>query len=64
MEWFPWAGRPLDIILVSFLLYYTYDALRKSGSGSLFIGILALVTIWQVTKILNMRVLGSILMYD
>lgn len=62
MEWLPFGLVDLlDIILVSFLLYYTYDALRKSGSGSLFIGILALVTIWQVTKILNMRVLGSIL---
>lgn len=31
----------IDIIVVGLLLYYTYDALRKSGSGSLFIGIIS-----------------------
>lgn len=63
MEWIPFSFKDLlDILLVGLLLYYVYDVLRKSGSGTLFVGIIALITAWILTsQILNMRVLGGIL---
>lgn len=63
MDWLPFSFIDLlDIILVGFLLYYVYDALRKSGSGNLFIGIVALLLLWIVTsQVLQMRVLGGLM---
>lgn len=63
MEWLTFSFKDfLDILLVGLLLYYVYDVLKKSGSGAIFGGIIALILIWIVTsQILGMRVLGGIL---
>lgn len=51
----------IDILLVAFLLYYTYKLMKASGSINVFIGILVFILIWLVvSQILEMRLLGSI----
>lgn len=51
----------IDILLVAFLLYYTYKLMKASGSIKVFTGILVLILIWLVvTQVLEMRLLGSI----
>lgn len=51
----------IDILLVAFLLYYTYKLMKVSGSIKVFTGILMLILIWLVvTQILEMKLLGSI----
>ncbi|KAA6337617.1 hypothetical protein EZS27_014316 [termite gut metagenome] len=51
----------LDILLVAFLLYYTYKLMKHSGSLNIFIGIMIFILIWLfVSQILEMRLLGSI----
>lgn len=51
----------IDILLVAFLLYYTYKVMRASGSINAFVGILIFVLIWLVvSQVLEMRLLGSI----
>ncbi|KAA6351093.1 Cyclic di-AMP synthase CdaA [termite gut metagenome] len=50
-----------DILLVAFLLYYTYKLMKHSGSLNIFIGIMIFILIWLfVSQILEMRLLGSI----
>lgn len=63
MEWLAFSFKDfMDILLVGLLLYYVYDVLRKSGSATIFGGIISLILIWIVTsQILRMRVLGGIL---
>lgn len=52
----------IDILLVAFMLYYTYKLMKASGSINVFVGILVFVLIWLVvSQILEMRLLGSIL---
>lgn len=52
----------IDILLVAFLLYYSYKLMKESGSLNVFTGILIFVLIWVVvSQILEMRLLGSIL---
>lgn len=52
----------IDILLVAFLLYYTYKLMRSSGSINVFVGILIVVVIWLlVTQVFDLRLLGSIL---
>lgn len=51
----------IDILLVAFLLYYTYKLMKASGSIKVFTGILVLIMIWVVvTQVLEMKLLGSI----
>lgn len=63
MEWIPFSFKDImDIFLVGLLLYYVDDVLRKSGSRTLFIGIISLIFLWILTsQVLEMRVLGGIL---
>ncbi|MDL2306157.1 diadenylate cyclase CdaA [Bacteroides sp. OttesenSCG-928-D19] len=52
----------VDILLVAFLLYYTYRLMKDSGSINIFSGILIFVVVWLiVTQVLEMKLLGSIL---
>lgn len=52
----------IDILLVAFLLYYTYKIIKGSGSINVFIGILIFILIrLVVSQVLEMRLLGSIL---
>ncbi len=51
----------IDILLVAFLLYYTYKLMKASGSINVFTGILIFILIWLVvSQVLEMRLLGSI----
>lgn len=51
----------IDILLVAFLLYYTYKLMKASGSIKIFTGILVFILIWiVVTQVLEMKLLGSI----
>ena len=51
----------IDILLVAFVLYYTYKLMKASGSIKVFTGILVFILIWLVvTQVLEMKFLGSI----
>ena len=51
----------LDVLLVAFLLYYTYKLMKASGSINVFTGILVFILIWLVvSQVLEMKLLGSI----
>lgn len=52
----------IDILLVAMLLYYFYRLMKDSGSLNIFGGILIFFFSWiVVSKILQMRLLGSIM---
>ena len=51
----------IDIILVAFLLYYVYRLIRGTVAINIFIGIVIIYLIWELTKALNMDVLSNIL---
>ncbi|MFD0963054.1 diadenylate cyclase [Pseudofulvibacter geojedonensis] len=51
----------IDITLVAFLLYYVYRLIRGTVAINIFIGIIIVYLIWELTKALNMDVLSSIL---
>ena len=40
----------IDILLVAFLLYYTYKLMKASGSINVFTGILVFILIWLVVS--------------
>lgn len=51
----------IDVLLVAFLLYYTYKLMKASGSINVFVGILIFILIWLVvSQVLEMKLLGSI----
>src|SRR3712207_1735659 len=51
----------IDILLVAFLLYQTYNVMRKSGSLRLFVGVIVFSMVWViVSQVLQMRLLGAI----
>ena len=51
----------IDILLVAFLLYYTYKLMKASGSINVFTGVLIFVVIWLiVSQVLEMKLLGTI----
>ena len=39
----------IDILLVAFVLYYTYKLMKASGSIKVFTGILVFILIWDLT---------------
>lgn len=52
----------VDILLVATLLYYIYRLMKKSGSLSLFYGVLFFTVVWVLaSEILSMRLTGTIL---
>lgn len=52
----------LDIILVTFLLFYLYKLMKESGSINIFYGVLAFIGVWILAYvILDMRLTGTIL---
>jgi uncharacterized protein (TIGR00159 family) len=52
----------IDILLVATLLYYIYRLMRRSGSLSLFYGVLLFTVVWVIaSEILNMRLTGTIM---
>ena len=51
----------IDILLVAFLLYYTYKLMKASGSINVFTGVLVFIMIWLiVSQVLDMKLLGTI----
>ena len=51
----------IGVLLVAFLLYYTYKLMKASGSINVFTGILVFILIWLVvSQVLEMKLLGSI----
>lgn len=51
----------IDIFLAAAMLYYFYRLMKESGSLNIFIGIIVFLFSWiVVSKILHMRLLGSI----
>ena len=51
----------IDILIVSLLLYYIYRLMKKSGTLSLFYGVLAFILVWVLAyEIFDMRLTGSI----
>lgn len=51
----------IDIAIVALLLFYLYRTMKKSGTLSLFYGVLAFIVIWVVAyEIFDMRLTGTI----
>lgn len=52
----------IDILIVAMLLFYLYRLMKRSGTLSLFYGVLSFIVVWVVaSEILNMRMTGTIL---
>ncbi|MDR2086628.1 MAG: diadenylate cyclase CdaA [Dysgonamonadaceae bacterium] len=52
----------IDILLVAFFLYETYLLMKKTGTMTIFMGVLAFVALWiLVYQIFEMRLMGAIL---
>ena len=51
----------IDIALVALLLYYVYRLVKGTVAINIFIGIVIVYLIWELTKALHMDVLSSIL---
>jgi len=51
----------IDIVLVAFLLYYVYRLIKGTVAINIFIGIVIIYGIWELTEILGMLMLSKIL---
>ena len=52
----------IDILLVAFFLYETYLLMRKTGTTTIFLGVLSFIAIWiLVSQFFEMRLMGAIL---
>ncbi|MDR1682839.1 MAG: diadenylate cyclase CdaA [Candidatus Symbiothrix sp.] len=52
----------IDILLVAFFFYETYLLMKKTGTTTIFFGILIFVFLWILTtKVFEMRMIGGIL---
>ena len=52
----------IDILLVAFFLYETFLLVRKTGTTSIFLGVLSFIAIWiLISQVLEMRLMGAIL---
>lgn len=50
----------IDIVLVVLLLYYVYTLVRGTVAINIFIGIIIVYIIWEITKLLEMKILSNI----
>jgi len=51
----------IDILLVAFFLYETYLLMRKTGTTTIFLGVLSFIAIWiLVSQVFEMRLTGAI----
>lgn len=51
----------VDILIVALLLFYLYRLMKKSGTLSLFYGVLAFIVVWVLAyEIFDMRLTGTI----
>lgn len=52
----------IDILLVGLMLYYLYRTMKKTGTLSLFYGVLFFILVWVIaSEIFGMRLTGTIL---
>lgn len=52
----------IDILIVALMLFYLYRTMKKTGTLSLFYGVLAFIAVWVVAaEVFNMRLTGTIL---
>src|SRR5574344_1511775 len=52
----------IDILLVTILLYEGYKLMKGTGTGNLFVGIIAFIIFWfLITYVFKMRLMGTIL---
>ncbi|GGE09951.1 diadenylate cyclase CdaA [Psychroflexus salis] len=51
----------LDILLVAFLLFYIYRLVKGSAAINIFIGIVIIYLLWQLTLLLNMEMFSNVL---
>ncbi len=51
----------IDIVLVSFLLYYIYKLIKGTVAINIFIGIVIIYVIWKITELLEMELFSKIL---
>ncbi|OJU50265.1 MAG: TIGR00159 family protein [Bacteroidales bacterium 45-6] len=52
----------VDIILVAFFMYQAYLIMKRSGTSTIFNGVLAFIVLWiLVSHVFQMRLLGAIL---
>ena len=51
----------IDIVIVSFLLYYTFKFIRERRAGKLAVGIILLLILLLVSEVLDMHALNFIL---
>jgi len=52
----------IDILLVAFFLYETYLLMRKTGTTTIFLGVLSFIALWiLVSQVFEMRLMGAIL---
>jgi uncharacterized protein (TIGR00159 family) len=51
----------IDILLVAFFLYETFLLVRKTGTTTIFLGVLSFIAIWiLVSQVFEMRLMGAI----
>jgi len=51
----------IDILLVAFFLYETYLLMKKTGTTTIFLGVLSFIAIWiLVSQVFEMRLMGAI----
>ena len=50
----------IDILLVALLLYYVYRLLKGSVAINIFIGLVIVWGFWNVTRLLEMKMISSI----
>ncbi|WP_029903006.1 diadenylate cyclase CdaA [Prevotella sp. 10(H)] len=52
----------IDILLVAAVMYQLYRIVSKSGTGTIFKGVLAFIVLWVlISQVLQMRLMGAIL---
>ena len=51
----------LDIIFVASLMYYAYKLLKGTVAINIFIGIILIYIIWQITLLIEMKLLNGII---
>ena len=51
----------VDILLVALLIYFLYKLLKGTIAANIFIGLLSIYFFWLVVKLLNMKLLDTIL---
>ena len=51
----------VDVLLVAFFLYETYLLMKKTGTITIFLGVLSFIAIWiLVSQVFEMRLMGAI----